>query len=235
MFDVTHRFPIPLVWPRLRMDLARVDAIAIHHTVTFYLSPNATVEDELNQITVIDMYHRSKGFEGFGYHFIAFPSGRAYYVVRLAQWGAHVGGENDHLYGIAVAGDFTDRIPGLPQREGAVGAIAFIYGYLGRRLPIRPHRAWNPPWGGTICPGNTWQDWVPGLIELVDGKEDDTMPDGHAPGELHVSHEERLEIHNNIRRTRDLRTDYNNLLKAVQALQKDTLASGDVIKVELVE
>jgi len=71
--------------------------------------------------------------------------------------------------------------------------------------------------------------------ELYLGKEDDTMADGHAPGELHVSPEEWQEIHNNVERTKDLRTDYNNLLKAVQALQKDTLASGDVIKVELVE
>ena len=174
--DVIAQFPIPLVWPRLPMDLARVNAIAIHHTATLYLPPNATEEDELNQIAVIHIYHKSKGFGGFGYHFIAFPSGRVYLVTPLTQWGTHVEDENDHLYGIAVAGTFTDTVPGLLQREGVAEAITAIYATLGRRVPIRPHRAWNPPWGGTICPGNTWRDWVPGLIELVD-KEEDNMPD----------------------------------------------------------
>ncbi len=169
VIDVTDRFPIPLVWPRLPMDLARVDAIAIHHTVTFYLSPDATESDEFNQILLINKYHKSKGFGGFGYHFIAFPSGRGYYVVPLTQWGAHVDLENGHLYGIAVAGDFSDTVPGLLQRGAVASAIQFIYAFLRRRTPIRPHRAW----GWTSCPGGTWRAWVPGLIELVDGKEED--------------------------------------------------------------
>ena len=178
MIDVTAQFPIPLVWPRLLMDLARVDAIAVHHTAVdprgggeaLLLFPAAemTQEDELNHIRVIHLYHKSKGFGGFAYHFIVFPSGRVYYIVPLTQWGAHVFGENDHLPGIVLAGDFTSTVPGLPQREGAAEAISTVYDALGRRVPIRPHRAW----GGTVCPGNTWREWVPRLIELVDKEEE---------------------------------------------------------------
>jgi hypothetical protein len=38
-------------------------------------------------------------------------------------------------------------------------------------LPLRPHRYW----GGTTCPGNPWQQWVPGLRNLIE--EDDMTPE----------------------------------------------------------
>ena len=174
VIDVTRDYPIPLVWPRLAMALKRVDAIAIHHTVTLYLSPNATEADERNQIDIIDMYHRSKSWGGFAYHLISFPSGRVYLVVPLSQWGAHVKGENDHLHAVVVAGDFTDVVPGTAQQQGVAEGIRHIYGALGRTVPIRPHRAWT----ATSCPGATWRQWVPGLTELVE--EDDMALDPEA-------------------------------------------------------
>ena len=172
VIDVTAAYPIPLVWPRLALDLKRVDAIAIHHTVTFFLSPSATVAEERAHISMIHVYHKSKGWGGFAYHLISFPSGRVYLVVRLTQWGTHVKGENDHLDAIVVAGDFTDRVPVLAQQEGVAEGIRLIYATLGREVSIRPHRAW----GGTACPGNAWQSWVPGLTALVE-EDDMTTPE----------------------------------------------------------
>ena len=166
--NVTRNYYIPLVWPRLTMDLKRVDAIAIHHTVTFFLSPSATVEEERAHIAMIHRYHLSKGWGGFAYHLISFPSGRIYHVVPLTQWGAHVHAENYHLYGIVVAGDFTSIVPGLPQQQGVAEGIRLAYAALGRQVSIRPHRAWAT----TACPGATWQQWVPDLTALVEGEED---------------------------------------------------------------
>lgn len=167
--DVHRDFYIPLVWPRLTMDLKRVDAIAIHHTVTFFLKPSATVAEEMAHIGMIHVYHKSKGWGGFAYHLISFPSGRVYLVVPLTQWGAHVRAENDHLEAIVVAGDFTSVVPTKAQQQGVAEGIRVIYGALGRQVSIRPHRSW----GGTACPGDTWQQWVPGLTALV---EEDDMP-----------------------------------------------------------
>ncbi|KKN29539.1 hypothetical protein LCGC14_0842970 [marine sediment metagenome] len=177
VIDATRIYPIPLVWPRPAMDLKRVDAIAIHHTVTFFLRPDATVEEELAHIDMIHRYHLSKGWGGFAYHLISFPSGRVYHVVPLTQWGAHVHAENDHLHAIVVAGDFTDRVPVLAQQEGVVEGIRLIYATLGRQVSIRPHRSWNVLTYPTACPGATWQQWVPGLTALVE--EDDMAVPPH--------------------------------------------------------
>lgn len=171
--DATKYTPIPLVWPRLAMDLNRVDAIAIHHTVTFFLSPDAAVGAELAHILMIHEYHKSKGWGGFAYHLISFPSGRVYLVVPLSQWGAHVHAENYHLYGIVVAGDFTDRVPVPAQQRGVAEGIRLVYATLGRQVSIRPHRAWST----TACPGGTWKQWVPNLTALVEAEveEEDDM------------------------------------------------------------
>jgi len=165
--DVHADYPMPYVWPRLPLDVNRVDAVVVHHTATFFLRPSATIAEELAHIDMIHIYHQSKGWGGFAYHFIVFPSGRSYLVVPLTQWGAHVKGENDHLHAVVVAGDFTDVVPVRAQQEGVAEGIRLVYATLGRRVPIRPHRSWTP----TSCPGNTWQSWVPGLTALVEEDE----------------------------------------------------------------
>ncbi|KKM22136.1 hypothetical protein LCGC14_1628400 [marine sediment metagenome] len=184
VIDVTKDYPIPLVWPRPAMDLKRVDGIAIHHTVTFFLSPSATVLEELAHIDMIHAYHKSKGWGGFAYHLISFPSGRVYLVVPLTQWGAHVHAENDHLHAVVVAGDFTARAPILAQQQGVAEGIRLIYTTLGRQVSIRPHRAWT----ATSCPGATWDQWVPGLTELVE-EEDNMTPEQMAELKAFIKHQ----------------------------------------------
>ena len=167
VIDVTARFPVLREWPRSTMSLNLMDAIVIHHTAVdprggeaLLLPASAmSMEDELNHIAVIHLYHKSRGFGGFGYHIIVFPSGRAYLVTPLDQWGAHVAEQNDHLWGIAFAGDFYDKLPGEPQMAGAREAVDEIP----KELPIRPHLYW----GGTACPGR--------LVEILDQLKEDDM------------------------------------------------------------
>ena len=128
IIDVTERFPLTPVWWRGEYESnADITDIAIHHTQTLFLAANASEEDELNQLAVIYGYHYgTKGFGGIGYHGIAFPSGRAYLTASLSRWGANVLGENDHIWGFAGAGDFTDEIPPAGILHGLGQLVAMV-------------------------------------------------------------------------------------------------------------
>lgn len=162
--DLTPQYKMPLVWPRLPLDVNRVDAVVIHHTVTFFLRPDALVAEELNHIQMIHLYHESKGFVGFGYHYIVFPSGRAYLVTSLKQWGVHTKENNDHLWGIAAAGDFATVLPNDFQRDGVTDCITACYEYRGKRLPVRGHKDYTL----TNCPSR----WYEILNELIPEEEE---------------------------------------------------------------
>ena len=160
--DVTGRFPLEAVWWRQPFASNQdVTDIAIHHTVMFFLSPDATVEDELNQLAMIYRNHIGRGLGGIGYHGVSFPSGRAYLTSPLTHWGAHVSGENDDKWGFAAAGTYTDSIPPEPLRQGLAELIAMADSARAQELPLRPHRHWTQ----TTCPGKPWQQWVPTLRE----------------------------------------------------------------------
>lgn len=181
--DVTHLFQIPLEWPRERLQVGRVDGITVHHCATPWLRPDATVEEEINHLRAIDRYHREvRGFLGFAYHLAAFPTGRIYHVTSLKQWGAHVYQENDHLYGIVVIGNFIASVPGDKQLDATAEGIKFLDDFLGRKVEVGPHRKW----GSSTCPGNPWEQWVPGLRieedEMTDEQFNELMKriDGHA-------------------------------------------------------
>jgi len=166
--DLTAHFPIARAWPRQTSAPADITDNAIHHTATLYLSPNATPTDEINQIAVIHEYHIRRGFGGFGYHGIAFPSGHAYLITPLDQWGANVANENNHIHGYAAAGTYTTVPPPAQLQAALARLIAAGRRYLQRTVPDRPHRHW----GGTACPGDPWAAWVPALAALADKEED---------------------------------------------------------------
>jgi hypothetical protein len=148
--DVTSRYPIALVWPRLATSPTRVDAIAIHHSVTPTLAATASEADELATLDSIHRYHRdTRGFLGIGYHICVFPSGRSYLTCKLTQWGANVGGENDHVYGVCFIGTFTNALPSSKHISAAAEAVTFIDNFLKRKVALHPHNYW----GSTTCPG----------------------------------------------------------------------------------
>ena len=112
------------------MALSMVDAIVIHHSVTPTLSAHATQAEEIAWIDKIDAYHRTRGFGGIGYHLVCFPSGRAYYISTLRQWGAGVYLENNHTCHVCLVGDYTN-VPAAQQHlAGAAVAADFIDRFL---------------------------------------------------------------------------------------------------------
>lgn len=169
MIDVRWRFPLEDGYPRLPMYIMGVTVTVIHHTAVDPRGGEALLlpagdmsqEDELAHISVIHLYHKSKGYGGFGYHGITFPGsgdevGRSYYVTPLTRMGAHVGGNNGGKWGWALAGDFRTVLPGDAQIEGVRDVVVNVL-----KKPLEPHSAY----GGTTCPGR--------VVEVFDRLEGD--------------------------------------------------------------
>ena len=94
---------------------------------------------------------------GIGYWYLVFPSGTVYQVGSLEVQRASVSGENDHIIGVALVGDFTEITPTDAALE-AIHAlrVAVVEPLLGRILPVQPHRFHTQ----TSCPGNTYLSWI---------------------------------------------------------------------------
>ena len=148
IIDLRPRYPIALAWPRLAYTLSKLDHIAIHHSVTPTPSASATQSTETSILDAIHRHHLGRGFGGIGYHEEVFPSGRAYQSCKLTQWGANVGGHNDHLYGVCVIGTYTNGPASSKAIEAAAVAVDHIDRFLGRKLPLAPHHRWT----STACP-----------------------------------------------------------------------------------
>jgi hypothetical protein len=160
---------------RFLLNDAWVIGIAIHHSVSggsFFMSNAPTLGDELSHLEMIDRYHASKGWGGFGYHLAAFLSGRLYLCGNLNGARAHVASRNNQLVGLVLIGTFTTVLPPASQLAGAAAGVAYIRRtYPGR--PIGPHRNWALLSEPTSCPGDTWANWVPTLD--APPQEEDTM------------------------------------------------------------
>ncbi len=123
--DVTKRYPLADVWWRGEYTAEAITDIVIHHTMTGELPADASVGDELMVLDAIYAFHvNTRGFGGIGYHGVAFPSGRAYITCPFDRWGTHVAFENDHLWGFAAAGDYSDSVPPSGTLRGLGELIA---------------------------------------------------------------------------------------------------------------
>ena len=162
---------------RYILAAALVIGIAIHHSVSggsFFMSNTPDEDDELSHLLMIDQFHASKGWGGFGYHLATFPSGRLYLCGNLNGARAHVASRNDELIGLVLIGTFTDTPPPASQIAAAASGVAFIRRTYPAR-PIGPHRNWALPEHATACPGDTWAGWLPRLETPIG--DDDMTPD----------------------------------------------------------
>jgi hypothetical protein len=159
---------------RYLLNDAWVIGIAIHHSVSggsFFMSNAPTQGDELSHLEMIDRYHASKGWGGFGYHQAVFLSGRYYLCGNLNGARAHVASRNNQLVGLVLIGTFTTVLPPASQLAAAAAGVAYIRRtYPGR--PIGPHRNWALLSEPTSCPGDTWASWLPALGAPPSQEED---------------------------------------------------------------
>lgn len=121
ILNVTDRYPLVNEWWRGVYTPEDITDIVLHHTVMGELPADASLDDELAVLDCIYAFHvNTRGFGGIGYHGVAFPSRRAYLTCPLNRWGAHVAFENNHLWGFAAAGDYTNGVP----PEGTLRGLA---------------------------------------------------------------------------------------------------------------
>jgi len=130
--------------------------IVIHHSAT-----------EAGSAADFDKYHRRKGWDELGYHFVI-DNGRGGQDGRIEvgcrwqcqKWGAHVGGTpdneyNNHGIGICLVGDLTGKMPTPAQLE----SLRTLVVHLARtyHIPARNiigHR--DAPNAKTACPGDAF-------------------------------------------------------------------------------
>lgn len=127
---------------------ASLIGFAVHHTV----GGNEVYSEDKERgiIAAIDAQHVSQGYGGFGYHYIVFASGRAYWCGEGQR--AHVAQRNHELRGVALHGTFTSTLPGEAQWAGLREILLYERATFGN-LPIKGHKEWALPGEGTACPG----------------------------------------------------------------------------------
>jgi len=138
--------------------------IVIHHSST----PGGSAAS-------FDLYHRSRGFDELGYHFVvtngnggpdgAVEAGRRW---RLQKWGSHTATKSGNEYnnlgiGICVVGDFNASMPTARQ----LASLTRLVAWLSRAYSISPenvigHR--DAPGAATDCPGDRLHAYVHGVL-----------------------------------------------------------------------
>jgi hypothetical protein len=144
--------------------LSAINYLAIHHTAgPAWQSAQA----------IYDYHVKNNGWSGIGYSYLIYPNGAVRYVGSLETSRANVADHNDEVAGIAFVGTFTDAVPTDAALASGARLVKALRAFLGRRVPVVPHRHF----GGTICPGNRWQEWL-GVLD--DEPEPAVDPDGRA-------------------------------------------------------
>lgn len=76
--------------------MRRIDEIIIHCT--------ATPEGRAHTVADIDRWHRQRGFDGIGYHYLILLDGTVCQGRQLSRAGAHCRGHNAHSIGVCYVG-----------------------------------------------------------------------------------------------------------------------------------
>ncbi|MFD2792594.1 N-acetylmuramoyl-L-alanine amidase [Promicromonospora vindobonensis] len=126
------------------------DEVFVHHSVTAQLSPDASVEDECEQMRALESVGQSRFGTGISYNVVIFPSGRAYQGVSWNRRGTHTGGRNSTARSICFAGNYEIHEPTAAQLATAAVIYAEGKGHLWvLSAPLRGHRDVSQ----TACPG----------------------------------------------------------------------------------
>lgn len=149
----------PLTGPKFNGVVGKV---YIHHTAGVY--KGTTKDSEKATMQALEAQHRNQGWNGVGYNYVIFPSGRVY-VGRGHVIGAHNDGENSTSYGICFAGNFETQEPTKDALRACVSLIHKLQarGRLTRRPTIRGHRDSD----ATACPGKNLYAKVPHISLCV--------------------------------------------------------------------
>lgn len=124
-----------------------VTLVVVHHSASAH---GTTLEQ-------IDQWHRERGWEGCGYHYVIESGGKIRYGRPLHLVGAHCKGHNDNSVGICLVGDnTTTEGRWYPAQMDAlvdlVAALRLVFGYL----DVLTHNTLST----TACPGVEHLDYL---------------------------------------------------------------------------
>ena len=89
-----------------------INSIIVHHTASGF-------KTTFEQIT---SWHKDRGFNTIGYHFVVFPDGKIREGRPVSQIGAHAKGRNADTIGVCVVGNFEELLP----TEEATEALSLL-------------------------------------------------------------------------------------------------------------
>lgn len=105
---------------------------------------SATPEGRNVAVADIDRWHRERGFDGIGYHYVVYIDGSVHEGRPLNKVGAHCKGHNAHSIGICyIGGVDLDGKPKDTRTLAQKDALVNLLMRLKRRFPkavIRGHR-----------------------------------------------------------------------------------------------
>jgi len=115
----------------------------IHHTDTSPANPAARIRN-------IDADHRSRGWDGIGYHLLVAEDGGVFFGRPLDRQGAHVKDKNEGNLGIALIGTYSDR----PPPEASLASVRRLLAWAFETWGFGPEAVWfHKELAATECPG----------------------------------------------------------------------------------
>lgn len=108
--------------------------VIFHHS----LSDHATIEE-------ITQWHKARGFDTIGYHFVIQKNGSVDAGRNIHQYGAHAKGKNTDSIGVCFVGDFSKYPPTKEQLQKGAELYIELCSMYGKFLKLEYHHE--------LCPG----------------------------------------------------------------------------------
>lgn len=135
--------------PLQRLDINRIDAIALHHMA----SPTADIYE-------VERWHLNQGWRAFGYNYWVAYDGTIYEGRGYEYMAAGVASQNDHIISIGFQGNYQSGLPGIalspPMPDQQFNAGIDIIRYLMQRVPNIKEIGGHDDFMATACPGDTF-------------------------------------------------------------------------------
>lgn len=122
-----------------------ITEIIVHSTAT-PKGMNATAQD-------IDRWHRKKGYDCIGYHFVILRNGQIERGRAIEKDGAHCKGHNFNTIGVAYVGGLNEDKQSADTRTGAQKiALNILLGDLMKQHPTIRKISGHRDYCNTACP-----------------------------------------------------------------------------------
>lgn len=128
-----------------------INRIIVHHSA----SARSTTPAQIEQ------WHRGRGFNGIGYHFVIDAAGTIHRTRPMHQIGAHAKGANGDSLGICLAGNNTDPAEAwTPVQVESLRKLCVSLITAFGPLEIEGHRWAQGGTTATECPGLSRDAWL---------------------------------------------------------------------------